>query len=447
MRRIRFIAEEFFRSFYKSLVKNLLLMLMFSISLVMAVIMCSYYFDMGDRYAEFTQQVGDRIWCNLDVMTETDSEFQDSFVTVEGCRNMLDYYEALHTLDDCPVFSIHTQQSVYMKEEDVKRFFGDRSYATFPSEWQREPLMSYWKDGEACSIQNMKSAQVDLRAYRLFGLRTQSGDGFTEQNMELKTVTDDIPVLLGSDYAGIIEIGTRFEICLGMFVYPCRVAGILEKGATLPEGGEINADVCQLDSRILFPYGIRVSGTTKDLDEIKKYAYLNYIALQNGIAQIREGKLREQVEVFRKTAEKFGVPAVHMLGASMGVDLLRKEAATSVRILLFLTVILCGFSLYGVFVTFYDKVQTNSRVYGIYLVNGCSMYMIVLPLLLEIAVIFVPAVLVCRFVFTQIRSAFYEEVIMRAVFGITGLVFLVGAGFIVFLMRGVDTEHLIRQKE
>ncbi|MDY3909123.1 MAG: hypothetical protein SOZ48_05265 [Eubacterium sp.] len=60
------------------------MMLMFSIFLVMAVIMCSYYFDMGDRYAELTQQVGDRIWCGLDM----------------------------------PI--------IYMKEDDIKHFFGDR---------------------------------------------------------------------------------------------------------------------------------------------------------------------------------------------------------------------------------------------------------------------------------------------------------------------------------
>ena len=49
MRKIRFMAEEFFRSFHKSLLKNLLLMVIFSISLVMTVIMGSYYFGLGER--------------------------------------------------------------------------------------------------------------------------------------------------------------------------------------------------------------------------------------------------------------------------------------------------------------------------------------------------------------------------------------------------------------
>ena len=49
MRKLQFMAEEFFRSFRMSLFKNLLLMVVFSISLVMVVIMGSYYFDLGDR--------------------------------------------------------------------------------------------------------------------------------------------------------------------------------------------------------------------------------------------------------------------------------------------------------------------------------------------------------------------------------------------------------------
>lgn len=80
MRKIKFITEEFFRSFHKSLLKNLLLMAMFSISHVMMVIMASYYFDLGDRYLGSTQQLGDRIWCPLELMSSEDSEIEDSLM-------------------------------------------------------------------------------------------------------------------------------------------------------------------------------------------------------------------------------------------------------------------------------------------------------------------------------------------------------------------------------
>ena len=69
--------------------------------------------------------------------------------------------------------------------------------------------------------------------------------------------------------------------------------------------------------------------------------------------------------------------------------------------MLILTIALLCFTLYALFVTFYDKIQSNSRVYGIYLINGCSLTMILLPCLLEIAIILLPAVFFSRYVFTD----------------------------------------------
>ena len=234
MRKIRFMVEEFLRSFQKSLLKNLLLMAMFSISLVMTVIMGSYYFDLGDRYRDATRQVGDRTWCALDLMTENDSEIENSLTTVTGCQNMMDYYEALRSSKECPVISLDTP-IIYMKEDDIDRCFGDRSYLNFQAEWQREAFAMDFEEEGTCSVLNMNCAQVDLGAYRYFGLRTQEGEGFTEQNMKLEHWSDPIPIVLGSDYKGIIKPGEEFSIWCWGYVYPCRVAGILEKGASIAE--------------------------------------------------------------------------------------------------------------------------------------------------------------------------------------------------------------------
>ncbi len=75
--------------------------------------------------------------------------------------------------------------------------------------------------------------------------------------------------------------------------------------------------------------------------------------------------------------------------------------------------------------------------------------MILVPLLLEIAVILVPAVYVSRLVFERENSNVYymPEDIIRVACVIAGLVFVLGIGVVAFLMRGVDTEHLIRQKD
>ena len=133
----------------------------------------------------------------------------------------------------------------------------------------------------------------------------------------------------------------------------------------------------------------------------KKYAYLAFLSLEAGIVQIPEGKVKEQVAVFQDVGKEFELPPVHVVGTTMGVNLLRKESVASIRILLILSATLFCFTLYGIFITFYDKIQSNSRIYGIYLMNGCSLGMILIPLLLEIAVILMPGVLESRFVFVR----------------------------------------------
>ena len=247
---------------------------------------------------------------------------------------------------------------------------------------------------------------------------------------------------------GIVEPGAEFDIWYWNFVYPCRVVGILEKGATIPESGtSSNPGVCELDSRVLFPFGIKVSYTTEKVDEIKKYAYLSYLSLQFGIAQVPAGKMRQQVAAFYDTGKKFGLPAVRMIGTSMGVDLLRKESTSSVMILLILTITLDCFTLYSLFITFYDKGQSNSRIYGIYMMNGCSLGMILIPLLMEIATVLAPAAFLSWAVFVRDNAGYQADVIVRTSLTMIAMVFVIGAGFIVLLMRGINTEHLIRQKE
>ena len=73
--------------------------------------------------------------------------------------------------------------------------------------------------------------------------------------------------------------------------------------------------------------------------------------------------------------------------------------------------------------------------------------MILVPLLLEIALILVPAVFVSRFMFMREGMDYQPEIIMRVAYVITGLVFVIGTGVVAFFMRGVDTEQLIRQKD
>lgn len=455
MQKIFFIAEEFFRSFRKSLFRDMLLMCMFSAGSVMAVLMGSYYLELGQQYSETIRYAGDGTWYGITIY-EDDEEFKDTFVSAEGCINMLEYYDALSHLEGNPIYSAKTGQTIAVREGDFKEMLHGRSYDGFLSENHRGAFTAYFGDagngGQAECLLSLKSAQLDFRAYGIFALKTEEGEGFTEENLTIGTAADPIPVVLGNDYKGIIPVGHTLEIAISGtdYVYPCKVAGILEKGMQVPDHGDATQDMLTVDSYILFPFGIHVLDKQVQAGGLGRYAYLDMLSLGDAAVRVGDGDgFIPLAEKFQKLGQEFGLPPVQLTGGSLGLDLFRRESEESIRLILILTLILIFFTFYGLLVTLYDKVQANKRTYGIYLMNGCSVATLVISYLLEIAVILVPAVCLCRSVF--LIGAVWEdpgvEELITAADCFTGISFVTGAVFIAVAMGGLNVEQLARKRD
>lgn len=449
MRKIRFIAEELFRSFRKSLFKNIILMLMFSICLIMTVLMSSYYLDLGDRYAKLDGTDKDTLWCNMDYMA-TGDDVTSNFTSVADCRNMVDYYDEIHSLKDNPLISIDIQQTLALHESALNELLASSGY-TGPSEFPTYFIPPEYLDMPADYGIDLKSVQLDIGAWNMFGLNTQEGEGFNEQNMTLNDISAPIPIVLGSSYKGIIKTGTEMTVDYWGYEYRCRVVGILEEGAMIPEirtNGAGYRDPCLLDKHIIFPLGIKVSASSNSVDDIKKYANLAFMSFQVGIALVKDSELNNYIRILYDKAEKCGVTPVHLEGASLGADVFRKESEESITIIFMLTIILICFTIYGLGMVFYDKISSNKRVYGIYLMNGCSIGMILISYLVEIALILLPSIIICKYIFIDTHIWFFRKsVILNYINLFTLIIFLAGTTLISLLLRGVDTEHLIRQKD
>ena len=443
---MNFMLREFFRSFKGSLLKNILLMLLFTISVIISVIMFTYYADVKERDSDIVQENENGVWYSMDFCCRNGeyTEVFNTLSTAKGCRNLVDYGQTLRNLDDWPLYTLHTQQNMWTKEKDFKALIGNNDYHRFLPTYRKESFSAYIGE-ETCLMFDLKCAQIDVRGYRMFGLKTEEGSDFTEENTTLDQASDEVPIILGNGYKGIVSVGQTMDLYFDDDPYQCKVIGILEQNAQLPMAGDSLGEMISLDSYIIFPYGIRFSGQTAKTKEIHKFAYLEYWALGNASVWMEDGKKMNQlVLTLRDKGEEFGLPPIQVIGTSLGLDLLRKEAATGIRILLILTIVLICFTFYALFVTFYDKIQSNTRVYGIYLMNGCSLKMIVLPFLFEVFIIIFPAILIGRYIFGLMGV---EPIILNIVYCFAGLAFLIGSGFIIYLMKGVDTEYLIRQKE
>ena len=455
MQKIKFILTEFFRSFRNNVFKNILLICMFSISLVMTVLMSSYYLDLGELSADSIHNIKNGTW--YDVSTYDDhEEFCNSFSTVKGCQNMMSYYERIHNSKDNPMLSVDTQQGMNVREEDFIEYFADKEYKRFCHIDHPEPFIAYWGTygdrDKQCSVLELKFAQLDFRAYQIFGLKTEKGIGFTKDNLTIQKASDAIPIILGNEYEGIIPIGKVLEINMSgtEYIYLCKVVGILQRGSQIPNNGNPTQDMISLDSYIIFPFGIHLLDNNTKIEEIQRYAFWDYWTFNTSRVYVADDHdFKQLVTTFQRIGQEYRLPPVRLGAASIGLDLLRKESEASVRILLVLTIALLCFTFYGLFISFYDKIQSNKRTYGIYLMNGCSLHMILLPCLFELIVILFPAIFACRYVFTNdnVGSGANIEVILGTAYSLVGIAFIIGAIYFMFLMRGVDTEHLIRQKD
>lgn len=450
---IKFMVEEFFRSFRKNLFKNLLLMAMFSTSLVMTILMGSYYLDLGECNPYMPRFQENGTWYRIGVDEDT-TDMDDSTNTVQGCRNIMEYYERLHDSEEHPIFSVDTVNDCFMREDDVKELFGGRGHESFVSENNPETISAYWgpvDDGEICNILYMKCAMIDDKAFEVFRLRTEEGEGFTKSNLTIQNASDPIPVLLGNEYKGIVSIGDPMEIGIAEDTYLCRVAGILKKGSMVPWQGDGSQDMVLLDSHIIFPYTIRVLEKTDNVREIARYADRDLQALEFNTSMVwvkDDRDFRDVVSLFRDLGNEYNFPPLELYAASMGLRLFHKESAERVQIMLILTVTLIGFTFYGLFATIYDKIQSNKKIYGIYQMNGCSMGMILIPYLLEIAVVLAPAVVLCGNIFSEENIEYVNEDVIAGVMGcFIGLALLIGTVFVICLLKGVDTEQLMRQKD
>lgn len=451
MCRLIFIFEEFVRSVQNSIVKNILLMSMFSLSIVMMVLMTSYYFQLDQKYELVSCDIDDTEWYNITIDEEDDMEFNEVLKTVSGCKRVMNYYDDIVS-QNTNLISLNTYQEVYIKKSDLTNWFGDKQFIDYLIEYNSEAIKIYW-DEDTMDVQDvyaMKSIQIDIRAFDKMGLLVYEGEKFSEGNIKLQKSTDYIPVILGSDYRDIISIGQIMEIKHLSYNYKCKVIGYLEEGVTIPRNGDRYDSNIRLDNYIVMPYGVTVNEIPDNDKEIEKFACFNYNALYNSnINILKNNGMKEQIDKFRVIANKYSLPSLRILGAAVGLDLFRKESAENVNIMFTFSLVLLFFTLYSFFVSFYDKIKSNCRVYGIYLVNGCSLSLIVVSFMIELLFLFLPPVFICNYILSMedVGIAVDTNSIMVATEVIGGIFYIIGVLFIVFLLKGTDTEQLIRCKE
>lgn len=452
MGKIEFVLSEFFRSFRKNLLKDILLMVMITIGSVMSVILCSYYLDLNEKNDLLnSQRIEDGTWYSAGFVGNDDEYFYEQLSSIKGCNNIINYFEEIAYDEKNPMFFVDTQQSMNAVVDEVENLFNQDDYKKFTTEDNPLPFSAVI-DGEIHTVIDLKCIHVDYNAYKIFGFKTIEGEGITDKNTLLVSLKEEVPIVLGNAYKGIIEVGDKLRLSIVGNVYPCKVIGILEENSYCYEYGNTNVEQINIDNYILFPYGIRFRDVDGEYEDISKYAVWDMHTLTNGsnvLVGNSRSDLTEIVQKYYAISQEYSLPSLKLDGVSLGLKMLRNESKERVQIMLMITIALICFTLYSLFSAVYDKIQSNKKIYGIYLVNGCSLKMIVASYIMEIIVIVLPSIMTGIYIFDPYKLGYVVgniTSILALVYGIGAVVIMIVSLYAMYMIKKVDTEQLIREE-
>lgn len=159
--------------------------------------------------------------------------------------------------------------------------------------------------------------------------------------------------------------------------------------------------------------------------------------------------MTEIVQKYYAISQEYSLPSLKLDGVSLGLKMLRNESKERVQIMLMITIALICFTLYSLFSAVYDKIQSNKKIYGIYLVNGCSLKMIVASYIMEIIVIVLPSIMTGIYIFDPYKLGYVVgniTSILALVYGIGAVVIMIVSLYAMYMIKKVDTEQLIREE-
>lgn len=456
--RTAMIFREMVRSFRRSLWVNLLMTVQMSICFFLVITMTTYYFDVGNSEEYNTVwHIRDREWYRMRMEIDASStEITELAFAPDGLYRISNLYRELDTADNFDIASFRKDQSLYLEESFLDEKLGAGNYDQM-IDAQGLPLEDCYNelpdgDGVYHGVA-VKSVQISRSAYELFGLRTELGEGLTEENTTLADSSRPLPLIFGNDYKGAVEVGERLRIYMPTRIcentyFDAYAAGILEKGSEMPTDlGEAEGMV-NLDTQIIFPTGLNLLEIPEEKQERAKFASTIYTdALEySSLSPAAGADYQTAVRAANEISQQYGV-SLFFTSVGFGAEVLLQESQTAVTLLLILTVTMAAFTLFCLISGCLARIQRNLETYAICLLNGSGIAGIVLPGFLECTILLLPPLAVNFMVLRpkMAQTANFAPFLM--ILAMAGAVFLISAGLTAWKIGGIDIEELMRRKD
>lgn len=450
------ILKETARSFYRNLWINIMLMVQFVLCFFLLLTILTFHIQIGsnDMFTEI-RNLAEKKWYR--VMLDPGYDFLELTSSPNGFAQIQGFYQEIENSEMFERFAFSNQKSVLFDADVMDERFNANKYDHLldndDGNMPASQLYFKTKDGDTPRRDvRLQAVQMDAYAFELFNLSVSEGEPLTNARITLASDDSRVPLWLGAAYKGYFKTGDKLRIQHPVRgseskFFDCEVAGILESNSVVPMYEAHNPDTL-LDDCVIFPVGMNIAYVPEDLDKRARYAgqytdtlFHSYFALNEGV------NYNDMIMQCSAWIKQYDVYPMVFYSTSFGTDILQNESQTTISILTVLTVVLLGFTLFCLLSSAISKLQANLRTYAIFISNGSGMGNIIIPYLLEMLIILIPAVALNCLALQ--RKTFYTQnylpvlLIFIMAFGVFSLMGL----YVVIKLKGVNTEELMRRKE
>lgn len=452
---MRSMLEELKFNLKTGLFVNLILIVQFAVFFWQSTIISSYFLEMpAGPGGGFDSAAGDYDYYSVDGINFS-NEDEKAFFTNEAAdpdfgANMAKAFSEIYGNPDLNFMSFgYGAMSVLIYCDSLPETADVQVLGGLFSETFDSPAM----DGrEVCGFANMY--QFDYLSEKHFDFQVSEGSLLTEEDF-VHSWGEEIPVLLGHDYAGYLDVGDTLDNYLLGYQCRFRVAGILEKGTSvltdqMVSGVDENGygTPLILDNAALIPY-LEITDAPRTEDEAY-FLRANYEGIrQTGIIAVDRDTPRAEVSRMEKDMceifTKNGIYPVNVSGSTYGVDVFKTESQKTMQILLGASVLIGVISISGICMSVIAKLNRNLHRYGIELMNGQSPGPIMGAFLTEIFFVIAAAMAFNIWKYTDLMR--WNLMFLWVILGMAFLSVLIVAAVFTWKLRKIDIEEIIRNGE
>jgi len=406
---INIIIKEFCRSFLKNSFTNILLIILFSLSFFVGITMLTYYFDIGGSEMEgLVEDYLGRDWYALRIDSEDGlAAVNQTTKSPRSFERMSEFYRTMTNNEAFSYLSYYTGQCVYAYKKDLDQKIGRGNYDNF-LDYVDTPDDAIIKieemdDRGSFEIAALKCAHLNYQSAQIFDFKLSHGENFTKENTTMHNEESAVPVILGNSYEKYYEIGDEFEIepmGIGEFeeqkddFMKVKVIGILKKDEMMPAYGSVERTQ-NLNDYMLCASGCNFEYHPESMRKALMFESCMYVEniLYSFISPKEGYSYNDIIHEINDNIKKYDMFPLLFTSVSFGSEALQNETRASILSLSILSFIMIAFLIFCLVSSGVSRFMKNAKTYAVYLVNGCHIGNIIIPYILEMIIVVMPAIL------------------------------------------------------